>query len=243
MIPTPSGLTKTETPSQLQAEYFLDNRPVAIVVGPGRYNDNIQSINAYAGEHGRKFRLATTAEVIRIAAENMGDIGTRILDHGGLQLGMGLKMNKGILINPPRDSQGEYITDKDALNNLLSRGSWKNNFWLGENDMALASYEPYDRTMRNIRGFIHTNLARALEHTIGDQAKNLKVILEFDNPRNVVSISDFQREAETSKEIVPGMISIDHYDDGRISKKVCINHRTFEYGNNYTMGIPLEDNL
>jgi len=122
------------------------------------------------------FREPTTAESILVASYDFEKRAKpKILDSNWLQLGRIVKTSEGVFANPPKDAQGNPITDEQILKSYLNRIKpvkvKKGKIYIvpdSENlkDFSFADYNSFNHeTPQYTRDFVKGGLARILEHT------------------------------------------------------------------------------
>lgn len=201
MEKTKYGITKA-TPS-LPARDLLrvPHRRGNLVVGfpafgPNTYRDNSREMSK-AYSHSEElpkisFRPATTSESISAAAydfENMTK--SQTFSPLGLHIGYIIKTSEGVFVNPPKDKEGNIITDEQTLKSYLNKSIEVNGIYLGENDFGFAPYETFTMGEQDCDTFAKGSLARVLEYTREKVAKNLKVISSSKNYPDGVNVWDF----------------------------------------------------
>jgi hypothetical protein len=175
--------------------------------GPNTYSDNLAEMQReyiHSNEHSQvSFREPTTSESISVYAydfENMAK--PQILDSRWLQLGRIFKTSEGVFANPPKDAQGNPITDEKVLKSYLKGIEKTNGIYLGENDFGFALHESFQRGIQDCDTFSRSGLARLLEHTEKDVAKNLKEIASPKFYRGGVNVWGFDFVSEPVLRIV-----------------------------------------
>ena len=146
--------------------------------GPNFYRQNLEAMSrdySYP-ETGERisFRPAVTSESISAAAYGFGcegefDAERDIFNKRWLQLGYIVRTQDGVFTNTK-------ITDEVSLKKLLEKAEKVNGIYLIDDNMAFAPYETFQRGVQDCDTFAHGGLARALEHTQENVAKNLREI-------------------------------------------------------------------
>jgi len=155
--------------------------------GPDTYSGNLaemQKKHFHSEEQsGIFFREPTTSESISACAYNFEELAKpEILDTlAWLQLGRIVRTSKGVFVNPPKDSEGNPITNEKILMQLLNGVKETNGIYLAEDnanlrDFGYAPYESFERGIQDCDIFLRSGLARLLEHTEEEVAKNLREI-------------------------------------------------------------------
>lgn len=174
--------------------------------GPNTYKKNLE-IMSEGYSHSKElpkisFRPATTSKSISAAAYDFENLAKpQIFDSKWLQAGRIVKTSEGVFANPPRDKQGNPITDEKILKYLLDGGFINdvffdkaenvNGIYLGENDFGFAPYETFEKGIQDSGKFAEGGLARILEHTMRKVAKNLKAISSSKNYPNGINVWGF----------------------------------------------------
>jgi len=123
------------------------------------------------------FREPTTSESISASAYNFDGIAKpQIFDSKWLQAGRMVITSEGVYVNPPKDEQGNPITDVITLKSFLDKSKKVNGIYLCENDFGFASYETFKKGVQESGDFAESGLARILEHTKEKTAEKLKKI-------------------------------------------------------------------
>lgn len=170
----------------------VPHRNVRLVVGhpafgPDTYLDNLVKMQRtyFHSQQQPKisFREPTTSESISVCAyESEKKARPKILDKRWLLLGRIVRTSEGVFANPPKDAQGNPITNERILMQLLNGIEETNGIYLVEDNTSLRDfgYAPYKSFTRGIQGcdaFTRGGLARLLEHTKEEVAKNLREIV------------------------------------------------------------------
>ena len=183
--------------------------------GPSTYTDNLFAIGQRYFHSSQlldiSFRPATTAESISIVAYGFfGDRGDRvdakrnIFDPTRLQAGWLGKTSEGVWANPPKDEQGELITDEKRLRKCLNgvrpitigRGRLyivpnKEIKGLRLRDFGFVDYGAFETGAQDCSTFAQGGLARLLEHARGKKPKNLRKIASHKDYERRVDVWDF----------------------------------------------------
>ena len=169
--------------------------------GPNSYSKNreeMQKIYTHSAEFPQlSFNPATTSESISGISYDFKNEGKpKILDPTWLQLGYIVRISEGAFANPPRDAEGNPITDEKSLKSLLNGVNKINGIYLLSNDFGFAPYETFKQGEQDSEEFAQSGLARLLEHTSEKEAKNLKEIFSPEFYRNGVDVSGFNEVKE-----------------------------------------------
>lgn len=155
---------------------------IAGCFGPNKYGRNLELMSSgefpCLPEYSQiRFRPATTSESISIAAYDFGEIcKPQIFDYIKLQAGRIVRTQEGVFANPPKDEQGNPVTNEDKLKSLLNNAEKVNGIYLSDNDFGFAPYETFEHGTQKSEVFAQGGLARLLEHTYEKSAENLKKI-------------------------------------------------------------------
>ncbi len=133
------------------------------------------------------FRAPRTSESISAVAYNFETMAKpQIFDPRWLQVGYTRKIAEGIFFNVPRDTQGNPITDEQALRSFLENGKKTNGIYLLGNGFTYAPRETFETGVQDGETFARGGLSRAMEETPGLVAKNLQSIVSKKNyPKGV----------------------------------------------------------
>jgi len=154
------------------------------------------------------FRPATTSESVSLASYKFGEIAKpQILNRTWLQLGWGVKTSEGVFVSPPKDSQGNPITDERILKSRLNNSKKVNGVYLANNDFGFAPYETFNQGIQDSGDFAKGGLARVLEHTEDKTAKNLENISDPESYKSGVDVWDFD-SVKKPVLVVPALSSI-----------------------------------
>lgn len=173
--------------------------------GPNTYRKNLETMsgNYSHPQTGKRisFREPTTSESISAAVydfENL--VKPKIFDSRWLQIGYIVITPEFVVANPPKNTQGNPISDEQTLKSYLNKSKKVNGIWLynGENarDFGVAPYETFERGVQDGGKFAEGGLARILEHTREKVAKNLKVISSSKNYPKGVNVWGFDEVRE-----------------------------------------------
>ena len=192
MTGTQFGVTKA-TPS-LPARDLLrvSHKGEVLVVshpafGPNTYLGNLEEMQKnYSHSKGLSkisFKSPTTAESISAAAYDFENLAKpEILDSRWLQAGRIVRTSEGVYANPPKDEQGNLITDEARLKEFLDKCIEVRRIRLYQGDdpalrdFGYAPYETFKIGVQDCDTFAENGLARLLEHTGEQAAKNLRQI-------------------------------------------------------------------
>jgi len=133
------------------------------------------------------FRPATTSESVSAVAYKFRELTKpEILDPSWLQLGLIVRTSEGVFANPPKNAEGNPITDEAELKAYLDSCRRVNGIYLGDNDFGFAPYETFERGVQESRTFAEGGLAKLLEHSDERTAPKLGEISSSENyPRGV----------------------------------------------------------
>lgn len=172
--------------------------------GPNTYLDNIQEMQK-SYSHSRElpkisFRNQTTAESISVAAYDFENLAKpQIFDSKWLQAGYIVRTSQGVFANPPKDKQGNIVSDEKKLTLLLNGVKpikvCQGKVYLGENDFGFADYNSFQRGVQDCDTFAEGGLARILEHSDG-VVQNLRKIASPKNYKRGVNVSAFDSVKE-----------------------------------------------
>lgn len=157
--------------------------------GPNTYDNNVAEMS---GQYAHSveipvmtFRPATTAKSLLVAAYKFAELAKpQIFDPRWLQAGRIVRTSEGVFANPPINKNGKVITDESKLKKLLDGGrkiaAGKGNIYFMTapevEDFGFAPYETFERGVQEAGKFVEGGLARVLEHTEGEIARNFEVI-------------------------------------------------------------------
>ncbi len=143
------------------------------------------------------FRPATTPESVSSAAYNFGKLAKpEIFNPSWLQLGWIIRTSEGVFANPPKDAEGNPITNETELKTYLNDCRKFNGIYLGDNDFGFAPYETFKRGVQEDGEFAEGGLARVLEHTDEKTAHNLGKISSSKNYAKGVNVWGFESVEE-----------------------------------------------
>lgn len=190
--------------------------------GPDFYSENQEAMSqdySHSNEFPRiSFRPATTSESISIAAYDFENLAKPpIFNQGRLQAGYVVKTQDGFFVNTKE-------TNESKLKQMLNSCKKVNGIYLGENDLAFAPYETFEKGIQDSEIFIRGGLARALEHTNERVAENLGKITSSGFYDGGINISDFY---EVSK---PISVTANLYPGGGFYDKIfCFDDIVEDY--------------
>jgi len=171
--------------------------------GPNFYRQNLEEMSRdYSHPRtGEKisFKPATTHESISAVAHGFGEKGEfdakrDIFDPRWLQLGYIVRTQDGVFTNA-------QIKDEVSLKKLLEKAEKVNGIYLIDDNMAFAPYETFQREVQDCDDFAHGGLARALEHTPENVAKNLREIASPKHHKKGVNVFNFDSVKEPVLEV------------------------------------------
>ncbi|MBU1245455.1 MAG: hypothetical protein ABIJ20_03445 [Nanoarchaeota archaeon] len=174
------GITKAKTtllPKDLIRVPHKGGDLIGATFGPATYNRNTVAMSGeyfHSDEFPRvSFREGTTEESISVVAYQFGQIAKlQIFDTNWLQAGRIVKTSGGVFTNTSE-------TDEVTLKTLLNKAEKVNGIYFIDDQMAFAPYESFKTGIQEGEEFAEGGLARALEHTDKQVAKNLKEIASF----------------------------------------------------------------
>ena len=187
MVETQYQMRKAEAREALPEIDLLPQIPHAgqqldmTLFGPNTYRNNISNMLKHYF-HSKQlsnitFTPATTAESISTASYGFENFAKpKIFDSNWLQGGWIVRTQEGVFANPPKDAQGNSITDEKVLKQFLKSNRKVNGIYLLDNDLAFAPYDSFTRGVQDCHTFSQGGLARILEHSPEKEAKNLKAI-------------------------------------------------------------------
>ncbi|MEK6899342.1 MAG: hypothetical protein AABW79_04575 [Nanoarchaeota archaeon] len=151
------------------------------------------------------FRAPTTRESILVASCDFANRAKpQIFDPRWLQAGWIVRTNEGVFANPPKDEQGDPITNeailKQYLNGISPIKTGKGQVYLVENsenlrDFGFADYASFERGVQEQDVFLEGGLARILEHA--PKTKILKLIACKTNYPRGVNVYAFEPTKES----------------------------------------------
>ena len=168
--------------------------------GPDIYLNNVgemQKIYTHSDKCTRfSFREPTTSESISAATCYFGNVTKSQIPFswGWLQLGWIVRASEGVFANPLKDAQGNPITDERVLKSFLNGFEKVRGIYLCKNDFGFAPYETFKIGDQRGGDFGRGGLARVLEHTEEEIAKNLVKISSF--YEKGVDVSEFDQVQE-----------------------------------------------
>lgn len=197
--------TETQTYGIIKAKTALPVTDLLVVPHRGRnltvrypafgrdsYDGNLETMRGTEFYHSDelprlRFHPATTSESVSIADYNFAELAKlEIFDPSWLQLGRIVRTSEGVFANPPKDPEGNPITDEAKLKARLDRCREVNGIYLGDNDFGFAPYETFGSGIQDSGDFAEGGLAKVLEHTDERTAPNFRNISSSGNyPRGV----------------------------------------------------------
>ncbi len=199
-----SSLSARDLP--VKNTYEVQHRKSRLVVGdfgPNTYSNFLEEIEktymySYSEDCTIKFREPTTSESISVCADGyeqrlnpkIENLKNRFLL--GLYiffLGRFVRVSEGVFANPPKDAHGNPITNEGVLMELLGtveendgicivpdgmKKVDRENYFL--RDFGFAPYKSFVKGRQDSDTFARGGLARLLEHTREDVARNLRKI-------------------------------------------------------------------
>lgn len=171
------------------------------VFGPNTYSGNLaemQKTYFHSNELPKiSFREPTTSESVSACAYDFKNLTKpQILDPRWLQLGRIVRTSEGVFINPPKNEQGNPITDEETLKSFLTKNKKANGIYLLGNDFAYVPYESFTTGVQDNDSFVRGGLARGLESTTEVEAPKLKVISSKENYPRGVNVLGFDKVQE-----------------------------------------------
>ncbi len=169
----------------------VPHRDTRLVVGHPAFGSNtylgnldkMQREYIHSQEHPRiRFKEPTTSESVSVCAYEFDKRAKpEILDSRWLQMGRIVRTPKGVFANPPKDANGNPITDEKLLMQLLNGVEETGGIYIVEDnadlrDFGYAPHKSFKRGVQNCDTFANGGLARLLEHTKEKTAKNLREI-------------------------------------------------------------------
>ena len=188
------------------------------VFGPDYFRNNIAKIQeAYSRPQTGEiinFREPTTAESILAASYDFENRVKRMISNPRwlqdgrmeitsypkfLQLGRIVKTSEGVFANPPKDENGNPVTNEDELKSYLNRAKPikvdKGRIYIVSDseqlrDFGFADYDSFERGPQDYDTFLQGGLARVLEHT-EKPAEAFSQIVSKENYPMGVKVCDF----------------------------------------------------
>lgn len=138
--------------------------------GPSTYVNNIIKMGqTYARSDTLEpvtFRLPTTDETMMIAAGNISEVKPKILDKNWLQAGRSVLLpGKRLVVNPPMDGEGKYITDERVLAGYINNAEEVGGVRFGR--YGFAYVEKFDTGEMSVEQASENGLVRAIEGSRG----------------------------------------------------------------------------
>ena len=165
------------------------NKPLIVAhpaFGPNTFNGNVAEMKRqYSHPQTREritFRAPRTSESVSAAAYNFETMAKpEIFDTRWLQAGYTKKTPEGVFLNVPRDGHGNLITDEQRLKAFLTEDKKVNGIYLVGDGFAYAPRETFETGVQDGETFARSGLARAIEETPEQVAKNLQAIASEKN--------------------------------------------------------------
>ncbi len=235
MAETEYGIIEPKTEFPVRKLLVVPHRDGNLTVsypafGPGYFRANINEMQK-SYSHPRtgeriSFREPTTAESISAAAFKFGELAKpQILDPILLQLGYIVRTSEGVFANPPKDAQGNVVTDEQTLKLLLEGGFVNdvfydtakkvNGIYIADNDFGFAPYGTFSQGVQDSGDFAESGLARLLEHTKEKTAENLGKIASPEFYERGVNVFGFDGVKEPLLRVA-GLVSGRVFADGRL---------------------------
>ena len=241
---TQYGLTKAKTEFSIKELLTVPHEGKRSAFGLGDYGSNLESMSqTYLHPETQKeisFNPATTSQSISAATYGFGegnevDAKRDIFNPRWLQLSYIVKTQDGVFINTTLqdESQLKKILDSaDATEKV-------NGIYLFKNDVAFAPYETFEKDVQDVDTFAHGGLARALEHTRGKVAENLRKIASLNHYKRGVNVWDFDDVKGPTLKVV-SLYSVRDLGNDRLS----VDGDNWN-GNNlgYAFGVPFAKNF
>lgn len=198
--------------------------------GPNYFRQNVADMQKPYSHPGTgekiSFRAPTISESISAAAYQFGEMAKpKIFDSDWFQIGYIVRTQEGVFANPPKDAQGNKITDEQTLKLLLQGGivngvffdSAKkvNGVYLSGNDFGFAPYETFKTGDQDCDTFAESGLARLLEHTDEKTARNLREIASHKFYKKGVNVYAFDKVEKPVLRVV-GLYSGGDFGDNRL---------------------------
>ncbi len=167
--------------------------------GPNTFRSNIKKMRKqyYHPRTGEiiSFREPGTSESISAAAYNFESMAKpKIFDPRWCQIGCVRKIDEGVFVNLPLDKDGKIITSEQILKSFLGKDKKVNGIYLLGNGFAYAPRETFEIGVQEGETFARGGLARVLENTPEQVAKNLQTIASKKNYPNGVNVFGFEAE-------------------------------------------------
>jgi len=228
------GIIKAKSEHPVRDLLRVPHKDGALIVshpafGPNYFNANIEEMqksysHPVTGER-ISFREPTTSESISGASydfENMAKLS--IFDPRWLQTGRIVRTSKGVFVNPPRDEKGNLIIDEQRLEAYILR-EVNGIYRADSSDLGFAPYNSFTQGVQDCNTFAEGGLARALEHTEGKTAENLRKIASPKNYKRGVNVFGFDKVTDPVLRVA-GLDSGRDFDD----------YRLYVYGDVWTDG-------
>jgi len=186
------------------------------------------------------FREPTTSESVSIISYNSGSLEEKkALAMRNINLGRILRASEGVYVNPPKDKEGNFLTDEKTLKSFFKSENKNNGIYLLDNDFGFAPYETFKQGEQNYLTFIEGGLARLLEHTDEKKAKNFERIVS----KSLLETSADVRRFDASKEPALKFAKFDLYTHAGLiyrSNKIILDCGFDESDKAYSFGILLD---
>jgi len=193
--------------------------------GPNSFKENVAEMKgSYCYPNTREvisFIEPTTSESISATAYDFSKLAKpEIFDPRWLQAGRVFKASEWVVVNPPKDKEGDIITDEKTLKGFLNSTTKVNGIYRlpnrklqGVRDCSFVPYESFGQEVQSGEDFARSGLARGLEYVDGEKAPNLEVISAKENYPARVNVFGFNPE---SKVRVVGLYSLRNLDGRRL---------------------------
>ena len=194
-----------ESPSRELLEITEGGRTLITTLkafGPNTFNRNVAEMQRQYSPTST-FRLGeiTTAESVLAALYNFPNRAKlQIFDSNWLQLGRIVRGQDMVYLNPPKDAQGNPITDESHLKTLLNQAEKVNGIWMlpngkieGVRDFVGVPYETFQQQKeQSAEDFAQSGLARGLECSRTKTAEKLAEIASKKNYPLVIHVRGFE---------------------------------------------------
>ncbi len=179
--------------------------------GPNTYSTNIDSMRKKYF-HSKDlpnvtFKPLSTAESLAVVCYDFANLAKpQIFNPNWLQAGRILRTQDGVWANLPLDKEGKLITDENVLKTYLPKAQkikvGTGHIYLGDNDFGFAENETFARGVQDCDTFVKGGLARVLEHTSEQVAKNFETIADRKNYIEGVNVLAFNPVKESFLRVV-----------------------------------------
>ena len=241
-IPPQHGIIKAKTNLLVTDLLVVPHRGKDLTLrypafGRDTYDNNLGNMQTdfyHSDESPRiSFRPATTSESVSAAAYNFKELAKpKILDPSWLQLGLIVRTSEGVFANPPKNAEGNPITDEAELKAYLDSCRRVNGIYLGNNDFGFAPYETFKREVQESRTFAEGGLARLLEHSDERTAPKLGEISSSENYPVGVNVFWFDPVEE------PVLKVSALYSNWNFDRRLLVIGYYFDYGRyGYAFGV------